>query len=1326
MNVRNLHIIHLIKNNRLGARLLFWFICISIIPILIISYISASGLQEELETNELKNFYLIAESKNKQIEDYFAEQKKDVNAIAHSPTIVDALKVYENAWQNFGFNSNQYHEADVRFSDYLSFFARESEYYDLFLINRQGDIVYSITREEDFGTNLIHGKYKESELARAFIQTVKEQDIIISKYEYYLPSDAPSSFIVAPIFNKSEIQGAIAAQLKVDVIFKLVNDYAKLGKTGEVLIGQKMGDTAVFINPLRFDPHAAFNRKVSIGSGLALPIQNAVQKKNGSGISVDYRGIPVIAVWKHIPGPDWGIVVKADKAEILLSVMKIRNRFYIIGLIIILCAIGIAIYLARSISIPIKKLQLAIGKLGQGDLKQKVGNDNPDEIGQLSRSFDEMIVRLERITASRDELNHEIQQRKEAQIEIQLLSKALEESPSMVIITDSEGIISYVNQKFLKETGYSVEEVLGRTPRILNSGQLPNSYYEKLWADIKNGKEWEGEIQNKRKNGELFWQTVSISPISDSQGIITHFVSNQVDITERKDLLGELEKKTENLNKSRKAALSMMQDAEEQRKKTEATLIKLKESYEEIKKLSQAVEQSPVSVMITDPFNKIEYVNQTFVDKTGYTRDEVTGKTPKILRTETYNKVLYEDLKNKLSKGESWIGEFENKTKNGKLIWESATISPLRNDQGEITHYIAIKEDITERKKAEEILRRSEDQIRLLLNSTAEAIYGLDLQGNCTFVNASCLRILGYKRKEDLIGENMHQQIHHKYKDGTVFPAEKCRMYQAFRIGKGTHVDDEVLWKADGTSFPAEYWSYPQERDGQIVGAVVTFIDITERKIIEAQLKEAKENAEQANKAKSIFLSNMSHEIRTPMNAILGFSTILSRMIKEKVPHDYIASIQSSGQTLMSLINNILDLSKIDAGKLDLKLMPVDLQLFLKEVQDLFRQKIDEKGLDFITEIQDNLHTIILLDELRLKQIFINLINNSIKFTDKGFIKLSILHKKINDYTLDLIIKIEDSGIGIDENDQQIIFDSFVQKEDQDSRKYGGTGLGLTITKQLVELMKGKISLESTPGKGSIFTICLHNVKVTEETSVKKYSGHMPSESLQFKKAIVLNVDDVDDNIAVLEGLMEPFGFEFLRTNNGKEALQILKKRTPDIIFMDLIMPEMDGYLSFKKIRENSDWDKIPVIAVTASAFSEEKEKALSSGFDGYIRKPINLDDLLKYLKKFIPYTSIDRQEPQGVDLLPVAIEELPILMHEVQQKIIPLLKELQNIRPRKKVEILAVSLSGIGKKYGIDLLKEMGQDLLHACQTFNYEKEKNLINQLPGLISRLEEYNPQ
>ncbi|MDD5287017.1 MAG: PAS domain S-box protein [Desulfuromonadaceae bacterium] len=266
-----------------------------------------------------------------------------------------------------------------------------------------------------------------------------------------------------------------------------------------------------------------------------------------------------------------------------------------------------------------------------------------------------------------------------------------------------------------------------------------------------------------------------------------------------------------------------------------------KRAEDSLRTLSQAIEQTPMAIVITDREGTIEYVNPHFTKITGYSKDETIGKNPRIIKSGRQSREFYRELWETILSGNEWHGEFHNKRKNDELYWEDASISPVKNDAGEITHFVGVKEDISERKWAEEELKISHEQVQLLLESTAEAIYGISLLGRCTFANQACARLLGYKHPDELLDKHMHKLIHHKHKDGTPFPPEECRMNSIFRgEGAGCHVDDEVLWRADGTSFDAEYWAYPQRSGNHVVGGVVTFFDITERKRAEEQLHQAR------------------------------------------------------------------------------------------------------------------------------------------------------------------------------------------------------------------------------------------------------------------------------------------------------------------------------------------------------------------------------------------------------------------------------------------------------------------------------------------------------
>ena len=348
----------------------------------------------------------------------------------------------------------------------------------------------------------------------------------------------------------------------------------------------------------------------------------------------------------------------------------------------------------------------------------------------------------------------------------------------------------------------------------------------------------------------------------------------------------------------------------------------------------------------------IEYVNPKFTQLTGYTLEEAIGQNPRILKSGMQSATIYQELWKTIVSGGEWRGELANKKKSREIYWESASIVPIRDSGGAITHFLAVKEDSTERKRTEEALRASEERVRLLLDSTAEAICGMDLEGKCTFANPACLRILGYASQQALLGRSVHNILHHSRADGRPYSVAECRILRAIERGEPSHVDDEVMWRADRTSFPAEYWAYPVRREGKVMGTVVTFPDITERKQAEQDMRKAKEAAEAANHAKSHFLANMSHEIRTPMNGVIGMAGLLLDTELTPEQQQYAEIVRSSGEALLAVINDILDFSKIEARKLLLEVTDFDLRTVLGNAAAVLALKASEKGLELTCEIE--------------------------------------------------------------------------------------------------------------------------------------------------------------------------------------------------------------------------------------------------------------------------------------------------------------------------------------------------------------------------------------
>ncbi|WDE95619.1 ATP-binding protein [Lentisphaera profundi] len=377
--------------------------------------------------------------------------------------------------------------------------------------------------------------------------------------------------------------------------------------------------------------------------------------------------------------------------------------------------------------------------------------------------------------------------------------------------------------------------------------------------------------------------------------------------------------------------------------------------------------------------------------------------------------------------------------------------------------------------------------------------------------------------------------------------------------------------------------------------------------------------AESANKMKSEFLANVSHEIRTPMNAILGFSELLEKEVQQEGPLEYVQAINSSGRSLLHLINDILDLSKVEAGKLELSFSNVDLRSVVNEFTTVFSREIEKKGLELIVVVDDSVPDLVFLDEVRIRQILFNLIGNAIKFTNEGYIKVAVKAELKPSGLVDLDFTVEDTGVGIGEEANRKIFGAFNQASAEISKEYGGTGLGLSICKELSQLMGGVISLASEKGKGSVFTVSLKSVKV--ELKPKREEQPLKLENkYKFEASRILIVDDTFLNRMLLKEFLKEFPFELAEAENGQEALDILEDFDADLILMDMKMPIMDGRQATAKIKSSALLKHKPVIAVTASAMKASEDE-ISELCDDFLRKPFKMDDLLVLLLRYLKHS---------------------------------------------------------------------------------------------------------
>lgn len=615
-------------------------------------------------------------------------------------------------------------------------------------------------------------------------------------------------------------------------------------------------------------------------------------------------------------------------------------------------------------------------------------------------------------------------------------------------------------------------------------------------------------------------------------------------------------------------------------------------------------------VAITDVKGTITYVNEKFEEISGYSYDELIGQNHRMLNSGVHDKAFWKEMYHTVSHGGIWHHEVCNRSKDGHLYWVDTSIMPFYGEHKTPQSYVAIRTDITARKNAEFVLAEKEGSLQTLLDSVAEGIYGVDVNGYCTFANRSFLRILKFENEAQVLGKHIHELIHHSHEDGSVYPSTECKMYKANQTHQPSHVDDEVFWRADGTSIAVEYWSYPMIRDGEFIGAVATFLDISERKAAQQAIILAKDAAEASARAKSEFLAAMSHEIRTPMNGVLGMLGLLEHTPLDDAQRHQVRIASRSANSLLGLINDILDFSKVEAGKMTLEMIEFNLRDELGEFVESVAFKAEEKKLELILDTTRLECANVITDPGRLRQILTNLVGNAVKFAHQGHIVIRAELHEVNEREGRLHIDVSDSGIGIAPDKIEMLFESFTQADSSTTRKYGGTGLGLAIVKKLCELMGGSISVSSQEHEGSTFSIDV-SVGLGTQCAVA-----IPDVSVEGKSVLI--VDDNEINRTVMRSQLEQWGMEVFEAEDPIIAFDYCQIRMSqgmippyDVALLDMQMPNMDGADLGAEIRHLPECDAMKLVMMTSLGSRNDAERFARLGFDAFFAKPTTTKDLL-------------------------------------------------------------------------------------------------------------------
>lgn len=924
------------------------------------------------------------------------------------------------------------------------------------------------------------------------------------------------------------------------------------------------------------------------------------------------------------------------------------------------------------------------------------------------------------ITEKRD-LSREIREK------TKLLQNITDNMFDMVSLTDLKGNFLY-STKSHHNIGYDPSDFKGKNVfEFVHPDDIP-FVMKKFEDSIQKGKQDIIEYRFRKKNGDYFWVETMGKILVDQKGNPESLLFSSRDINQRKEL---------------------------------------EESLRESQLYLEVMLDNPFeSIWSIDKDRRLRYINNYFkrAFKGSFGVDLQKGVNVQDQLPDEELAKEWATRYERVFNGEKFIFE-ESYDAGDNFVTAEIAANPIYKD-GEIEGACFYGRDITDRKMAEEKIKYLSDLQNLIMTIASDYI-NLDIDKVDQAVNES-LESMGRFVKADRAyifeydWEEMHASNIFEWCETGIspeidnlqkVPLSEMKLWVEVHKKKETifieNVDEldyddpvkqllepqgissliaiPVISNGDccgfvGFDWVNSYHVYSDEERNLLWVYSQVFTNLKNRQNLEQTLIREKENANTANRAKSEFLANISHEIRTPMNSILGFSEVMLNTAQDEKQKNYVKTILDSGKTLLSLINDILDLSKIEAGRIEISPEPVDLRIIISEISQLFHHKLEEKGLDLNVHIQEEFPRTIVIDEVRIRQILLNLVGNAIKFTEQGSININVCIMKDKNGSVDFAIAVKDTGIGIAPEQHDFVFESFHQSSGQDVRKYGGTGLGLPISKRLTELMRGNISLESEPGKGSTFTIELRDVKYSDEILQSSELYNWDEHSVVFSKTSVMVVDDVPHNRKLVKTYLEEYDLDVYEVENGEMAIESAKAYKPGIIFMDIRMPGMNGYEATEMIKNDKSLSNIPIVALTASTMQSELEK-ITDLFDGYLRKPVQKKSLVSEMTRFLKHEESKAKKMQH-NVTPDKVQEYTTLVvdqalaKEFNEKFMAQINGQLNFVTLDEINLLITHLDDFATEKKILPLKKCTDKLREASESFDFDIIQEQLEQIRDLFN--------
>ena len=821
----------------------------------------------------------------------------------------------------------------------------------------------------------------------------------------------------------------------------------------------------------------------------------------------------------------------------------------------------------------------------------------------------------------------DITSQKTADKQLRLQATALEAAANAIVIADDTGDILWVNPAFTKLTGYSFDEVLGKNPNILKSGKNSDAFYKDLWETITAGKVWHGEeLINRRKDGSLYFEQMTIAPVKGDDGKISRYVAIKEDISGRKRMEMQLRRQLQEEELLRKvlALTTSNNDLTD----ILSEICRELAYYYEVPKSAFAL----LNAERTEAKVITEYCESGYPSSMGVTIPVAGNPATQYLITEKKSLAIENvqhdpimesahDLMRQLGIASMLlIPVMVGDKVMGSIGFDSfETRNFSREDIGVSVKVAAHISHALQRQQAEQALERERDFAHQVMGSMGQGLAVLSPCMTIDYCNPAFGKLFGYDEKE-LFGRSIIELVQKNTRNQITCPNEMERPSKQI-------VREIEFVHADGSHVSALVTAVPRGDDFEDEGAICVVTDLSAQKKIENALSQARDQAIEASRLKSEFLANMSHEIRTPLNAVIGMTSLMLDSPLTTEQQEYAQTIRSSGEVLLSLINDILDFSKIEAGKLELEKRPFSVRDCVEEALDVVVTKASEKGLELAYVIDDAVPNDILGDVTRVRQVLVNLLNNAIKFTDVGEAVLYVSRgegEAITNPDDDMVLhfSVQDTGIGILPKRLDRLFKSFSQVDASTTRKYGGTGLGLAISKQLIEMMGGRIWVESEYEKGSTFHFTISTTSVASKRRV-----YMQKSPPQLEGKRLLIVDDNKTNCKILLKQAKLWGMLPRAVLSGAEALALLQKSEPfDLAILDMQMPEMDGMMLASEIRKLHDEKSLPLVMLSSIGDRDDVKEA--SHFSAFLTKPVKQQFLFETLMGVFSDTAVYPSRP--------------------------------------------------------------------------------------------------